>query len=318
MGLVQQPEPSLAIARAGIGWIKKHAAAHQDAERLRNQRADPAHVEVRLARAIGAGEAFVDVGADRAVPVPAIGGVDGELRRAACDLHGLPDQQKLPRAPVENEDVDPRVERENERRLRTVDGEACGTLRRAGLKEGREEVAAPGADRKDGADGDVVLQIGRSVERVDRDAEMRFGTQGFRQRGLLGKHRRHRGGAQCAPHHFVGDDIDVFLPIAVGIDAAILSGNAHQRSIRDQRGKLNGGGGDGFDHFAHRGAVRRLRSRPIEMRTQRHALVHGRLPVPSFGGSQSTSPGRRSASQQSAVCRIREILLSLAKAKFLL
>src|SRR5207248_5589938 len=127
-----------------------------------------------------AGETFVDVAADRAVPVPAIARGDGELRRMACDLHGLPDKQKLPRAPVENENVDTRVERDNERGLRTIDGEACRTLRRAGLKEGRQNVVAPGADRKDGADGDVVFEIGRSVERIDRDTEMRLGMQGFR------------------------------------------------------------------------------------------------------------------------------------------
>ena len=94
--------------------------------------------------------------------------------------------------------------------------------------------------------------------------------------------------AQRAAHHFVGGDIDVLLLIAVGIDAAVLSGDARQRPIRDERGKIDRRGGDGLDHLAD--AVRRLRRRPIEMRTQAHALVHGRLPCVLFGALQMRSP----------------------------
>ena len=115
-----------------------------------------------------------------------------------------------------------RIEREHERGLRAVDDEACGALRRAGLEEGRENVVAPRADRKDGADRDVVFQVGRSVERIDRDTKRRLGIEGFRKRRFLGKDRGDRRSAQRAPHHFVGDDIDILLLIAVGIDAAVL------------------------------------------------------------------------------------------------
>ena len=214
---------------------------------------------------MGAGETFVDVGANGSVPVAAIGCVDGEFRRIGRDLHGMPDQQKLLRPPVENEDIDAPVERENERGLRAVDGEACGALCRAGLEEGRDKVLSPGADRKDGTDRDVVFEIGRSVERIDRNTQRRLGAEGFRQRRFLGKNRRHRRSAQRAPHDFVGGDIDILLPVAVGIDAAIPSGDAGERSICDQRGKVDRGGGDGFDHFADRSALRRLRCEPIEM-----------------------------------------------------
>ena len=96
MGFVQQTKPSLAIAGAGIGRIEKHAAAHQDAKRLRHQRTDPAHVEIRLAAAAGAGEAFVDIGANRPVPVPAVGGVDGEFRRIGRDPDALRGSARIP------------------------------------------------------------------------------------------------------------------------------------------------------------------------------------------------------------------------------
>ena len=107
-----------------------------------DQRADPAHVEIGAA--VGAGEAFVDVGANRPVPVPAIGRVDGEFRRIGRDADALGDQPEFPRTPVEDEDIDARIECEHERGLRTVDDEARCTLRRAGLEEGREDVASLG------------------------------------------------------------------------------------------------------------------------------------------------------------------------------
>ena len=88
-------KPSFAIAGSRVGRIQKHAAADQDAKRFRHQRADPAHVEIRVAIAVGAGKALVDIGADRSVPVPAIGGVDGEFRRVGRDLDALRDQQEF-------------------------------------------------------------------------------------------------------------------------------------------------------------------------------------------------------------------------------
>ena len=157
------------------------------------------------------------------------------------------------------------LKRENERGLRTVDDEACGALRRARLKEGRKKVVAPGADRKDGADRDIVVEVGRSVERIDRNTEWRCGTQGFRQFRFLGKNGRHRGAAQGAPYHFVGGDIDILLLVAVRIDAAVPSGNARERPVRDQPGKFDCSGGNGLDHVSKCSAVRRLQRGPIEM-----------------------------------------------------
>ena len=122
-----------------------------------------------------------------------------------------------------------------------------------------------GTDRKDGADRDVVFEIGRSVERIDRDAERRLGIEDFRQRRFLGEDRRDRGIAQRAAHHLVGGDIDILLLIAVGIDAAVPSGDAGQRSVGDQGGKIDRSGGNGLDHLADRGAMRRLRRGLIEM-----------------------------------------------------
>ena len=68
-----------------------------------------------------------------------------------------------------------------------------------------------------------------------------------------------------APYHFVGGDIDILLLVAVGVDAAVPSGNAGERPIRDQRGKFDRSGGNGLDHVSKCSAVRRLQCGPIEM-----------------------------------------------------
>ena len=101
MGFVKQAKPSLAIAGTGIGRIEKHAATHQDAKCLCNQRPDPAHVEIRIAPAADTGETFIDVGANGAVPVAAIGRVDGKFRRVGRDPNAPRGQYEFPCAPVE-------------------------------------------------------------------------------------------------------------------------------------------------------------------------------------------------------------------------
>ena len=78
---VDEPQAAVVIAVAQVARIHVDAAAREHAMRFRHHRSDPAHVEVVAARAFGALQAVVDVDADRLVPVPVIGGVDGELAR---------------------------------------------------------------------------------------------------------------------------------------------------------------------------------------------------------------------------------------------
>src|ERR1700719_3988494 len=161
MGLVQKAKSSLAISGAGIGWIKKHTAAHQDTKGFRDQRTDPPHVEIRAAIAVGASKTLVDVSTHGPVPVPLIGGVDREFRRIGRDPNALRGQPELLGTPVENEDVDAGIQRKHKRGLRTVNNEAGGALRGAGLEKSRQDVIAPGPDRKDGPDRNVVVQVSR-------------------------------------------------------------------------------------------------------------------------------------------------------------
>lgn len=77
--LVDQPYPALAVAFALITGIEKHATAHKNAVRLGDQRRDPSHVEITLARPLAALQAIIDIELYCLVPMPIIGRVDGKL-----------------------------------------------------------------------------------------------------------------------------------------------------------------------------------------------------------------------------------------------
>ena len=82
VGLVDQPQPALMVAAALVAGVEEDAAADQDAVAIGDERRDPAHVEIRLARPVDALQAIVDIEAHRLVPVAVVGGVDGEFLRA--------------------------------------------------------------------------------------------------------------------------------------------------------------------------------------------------------------------------------------------
>ena len=76
------------------------------------------------------------------MPVPPVRRVDGELGRVGRNFHTTRGQQEFPGAPVQNEDVDTLVERQNQCGLGAVDHETCGALRHARLEEGGDDVVA--------------------------------------------------------------------------------------------------------------------------------------------------------------------------------
>ena len=230
------------------------------------------------------------------MPVPPVRCVDRKFRCAWRNLYGPRSQQELPGPPVENEDIDALIERQNQRGLRAVNHKARGALRRAGLEEGRDDVVATRTNRKDRSNRNIVFKIGRSIERIDRDAERRRSIENLRQFRLFGQNGCNRRSAQRVAHHLVGGNIDILLQIAIGIDAAMSSGDAGQWSIGNEVGKIDRCHRKRLDHSGDRGPVRRVLHRAIEMRTQGHAFVHGRSPVSALCGA---IPKRR-AGQHSA------------------
>ncbi len=313
MRFVQEPQSPLAIAGTRVRRIKEHTAANQNAKRLGHQRADPAHVEIRAAP-VAAGKAFVDIGADRSVPVPVVRRIDREFGRVGRDLRATDGQQELAGQPIENEDIDAPVERQDQRGLRAVNREPRGALRGAGLEEGGEHIVAARTDREDRSDRDIVFKIGRSIERIDRDAKRRPGIEHLRQFRFLGQNGGDRRDAQRTAHHLVGGEIDILLQIAVGIDAALPPGDAGQRPVGDEDGKVDRRSSDRLDHGGDRGPVRCVLHRAVEMRTQGRALVHWPFPChrPLRGHLQSAMPVGSALVNNTPVCKISEIFLSLA------
>ena len=174
-----------------------------------------------------------------------------------------------------------------------------------GSKKVESEVVAARTDRKDRADRNIVFKVGRPVKRIDRDTERCPGIEDFRQLRLLGQNGCNRCCAQRAAHHLVGGDIDILLQIAIGIDAAMSSGDAGQWSIGNEVGKVDRCRRKRLDHGGDRGPVRRVLRRAIEMRTQGHAFVHGRSPVSALcGRAPMRRAGRQSAAHTSQFAKL--------------
>src|SRR6478735_6851883 len=105
MCLVDEAQTAVAIAGPRIGGIEEHAAAGQDAIGVRDQRADPTHVEIVVGGPVDAGKTFVDEGSHRRIPMSAIGDVDRELLAGLGDLHGAARETEAASPAIEGKDV---------------------------------------------------------------------------------------------------------------------------------------------------------------------------------------------------------------------
>ena len=132
----------------------------------------------------------------------------------------------------------------------------------------------------DPSSGSIATQSGASASRIS-------GSSASSERTAATGAR-----AQRVAHHLVGGDIDVLLLIAVGIDAAMPSGNAGQRSIGDQVGKIDRSGRKRLDHGGDRGPVRRVRA-PTRSRCERKVTR----------SSMAVSPVAPSSGPLQSVCR---------------
>jgi len=132
--------------------------------------------------------------------------------------------------------IDARVEREHQRGLRTVDDRNlprhCAV---PGFKEGREDIIAPGGRIEKMVPTEMfVFEVGRSVERIDRDAERRPRQLRISGSATSSEKKLLRPGASRKARRIISSAATSisFLLIAVGIGAAIPAGDARQRPIR--------------------------------------------------------------------------------------
>ena len=105
--------------------------------------------------------------------MPVIGGVDREFGSLERDRTAIDGEQEL--TPGMHEDTRAVAARQDQAQLRAIDQKPCGKLVAPRLEETVERigvgVAVPRADREDCPDRHVGIDVGRSVERIDRQRE---------------------------------------------------------------------------------------------------------------------------------------------------
>src|SRR5690606_26942614 len=121
VGFIDEPQTPIAIAFAGVARIKIDAATDENAIAFGDHRRDPAHVEILLARSVGALQAIVHVEAHALVPVPVVRHVDGEFLRPGWYLRHARRKEKCAARGRVDEYARTAAERQRQRQLRPID-----------------------------------------------------------------------------------------------------------------------------------------------------------------------------------------------------
>ncbi len=239
VGLVDETQATLAITLAAVGGIAEHAAAHQDAIGVGDQRGDPAHVEVALARTFRALQAVIDIEPDRFVPMPVVGRIDGKLRRARRNDAALMQLDECAHAGREAEDMRSAAQREHQRELRAIDEKAGRKLLVPRLEKSGGGIVARAAQGwehgEDRADRDVGLDVRRTVERVDCNRQRRVLVEQHRLIQFFRNIERDRRVTHGVEKDVIGENVEVLLGVAVGIGATIrCPGRCAERALVDR------------------------------------------------------------------------------------
>jgi hypothetical protein len=232
---------------------------------------DPTHVEVLLAAAVLALDALFDVALHRLLPEALVGHVDGELGGVGRDGHVGVGQVELTNVTIQGEAVDAVTGGQHQHGVGTVQRIASAHLLGAGLQEvlgGRVGHAfRTTQDGEDGADGDVHVDVGRAIQRIEGNQVL-----AARELGRDGEHvvhlfRCHTGQmaapAQRIQHDVIGDDVQLLLRFTLDVLAAGTAQHTDQRALVDlmgdllarghdvaqQAGEVTGGAGDGALFF---------------------------------------------------------------------
>ncbi len=261
VGFVQQAQLAGFVRLALIPRIQEHAATHEDAVHIGHHAAHPAHVEVASARTVLALQAFVDVALDWWRPVTQIRHIDRELASAGRNLQIALSEDETALFPVQGEHGHSMPYGEHELGLRAIDAIAGGNLLAAGLEKmllgDVGGVFGNLQHGKDGADGDVHVDIGRAIERVEQQ-------QVFAARVVLGDREhgvhffRGHGGQMSAPlvgvdQHIVGDDVELLLHFALHVAGAGGAEHVAQCAFVHGDADAFAGAGDHFDEQAQLG-----------------------------------------------------------------
>ena len=244
-----------------VARVHEDAAALQDTVHFGHHGGDPAHVEVLAANAGLAFEELGDVALDRILPVAHVGAVDGEFLGGAVDADVFGREHEGAGRRVKREHHDAAAEREDELGLRTVHAVACGDLLGAGHQEvlghGLALRANGGKDREDRADGDVDVDVGGTVERVEAD-QVRADRQVFGNGNDLGDLFAHHAadGARKGDgldEDVVADDVELLLVFALDVFGAGHAEHAGEGAVAHLEADRLAGFGDADDQAGENG-----------------------------------------------------------------
>ncbi len=179
---------------------------------------------------------------------------------------------------VQRRRVRPGAGGEHERRLWAVEHDAGGALRVTGLQEiglGNRVVRRGVEHREDRADRHIDVNVGGAVERIERHQEPAVSRDRRDPGALFGRERPHRGFAQTPLERVVGEQVELFLGIAVAVDPDSRSERAGECAAPDMRGDRSRGGGDRGQRIGEIGR-RGLRQERLEFAAWR---IHWRPPL---------------------------------------
>lgn len=112
---VDEAQAPVFVALPSVSGVEEYAASNENAEGFRDQRPDPAHVEIFAAGPIGSHDALFDIGANRHIPVPPIRSIDRVFGRIRRNLHHRCGELELPLDAIERKDINTPPNGEDER-----------------------------------------------------------------------------------------------------------------------------------------------------------------------------------------------------------
>ena len=248
--LVHQPQLAVRVAR--VRRVDVDPALDQVAVEVRHERADVAR-RVRPARRRVLGLHPLDVLLQAAAPrvvVALVGRVHAaRLGRADAGVR----QQELADRGVEREAVDARPSGVDQHRRGAVEDVARRDLLAAGLERARHRhlarvVLGDLVDREDGPDGDVDVDVGRAVERVEEDDVLALAAleeQRDRLGVLLGADEAHlAAAAQRADVLLVREQVQLLLDLVLHVDRSGVAEKVNEPGLADVAVDDLGGDGD--------------------------------------------------------------------------
>jgi hypothetical protein len=146
--------------------------------------------------------------------------------------------------------------------LRPIEKKSGSELRRTGLQERLlcSFLGKVGENGKNCSNGKIGLNVGRAVQRVDRNHQRGLGVACDGVIFFFGGNRRNRGAAERIHTYSVRHHVELFLRITLGVNADRCTQGACQGAQSQKAGDLLCGLGQSENRFRNRMARHNIRS----------------------------------------------------------